>query len=290
MPARIDHVIAAAEELGELERAFRRLGFWVTGGGVHPRLGTRNRVIILGQGYIELLAVLDPEKVSPVVRQRVESSPGWIGYALQSAEIHQEAEALRARGVDIRGPHAGRLVRPDGMERGWQTATIGGGDLFASAEPLPFLIQHNTVGPEHQVELAGERGVGPHANGAQRIVAVAIAVRDLDAAVLRFGKALGLTALATRMRDDTLGADVVPLGLNEGNEAVALAQPAGEGVARDRLDAAGEGICRVDVGVPDLAATQKYLSGQAVATDMVGDRLVVSRADTHGATLVFVPA
>ncbi len=65
MPERIDHVIVAGRDLTQLEAAFTRLGFNVVGGGQHPHLGTRNRIILLDQGYIELLASADEQVVSP---------------------------------------------------------------------------------------------------------------------------------------------------------------------------------------------------------------------------------
>ena len=152
MPTRIDHVIVAGRDLAQLEAAFTRLGFNVVGGGQHPHLGTRNRIILLDQGYIELLAIADEQVVSPAVRERIETAPGWIGFALQSANIVAEADGMRARGADIRGPKPGRLVAPNGNVRSWQTVTVGGDDLFSSAEPIPFLIQHHSSGAQHQQE------------------------------------------------------------------------------------------------------------------------------------------
>jgi hypothetical protein len=141
MPQRIDHVIIAGPRLEALEDIFARLGFAIVGGGTHPHLGTRNRIIILGKGYIELLTIAGAAYVSPVLRQRIASGVAWVGYALQSGEIEAEARAMRARGVDARGPTAGRLVAPDGSARSWRVVTIGTDDLWAAALPLPFLIQ-----------------------------------------------------------------------------------------------------------------------------------------------------
>src|SRR5690349_23244415 len=117
MPERIDHVIVAAADLDHLEAAFTRLGFRVVGGGQHPHLGTRNRIILLGEGYIELLAIADQQVVSPAVRERIMTAPGWIGVALQSSDIGAEADEMRMRGADARGPNPGRLVAPTGNVR-----------------------------------------------------------------------------------------------------------------------------------------------------------------------------
>ncbi len=172
MPTGIDHVILAGPDLDALEESFTRMGFHVTGGGEHPHLGTRNRIIILDESYIELLAVADPDRASPALQRFIASGGGWIGYALQSSNIAAETASMRAHGVDARGPTAGRLVAPDGATRGWGVTTIGADDLWEAAFPIPFLIQHDTTGEAHRRELAGLGGLAPHANGASHLMSV----------------------------------------------------------------------------------------------------------------------
>ncbi len=174
MPIGIDHVILAGPDLDALEESFTRMGFHVTGGGEHPHLGTRNRIIILDESYIELLAVADPDRASPALQRFIASGGGWIGFALQSKDIAFETAAMRARGVDARGPTAGRLVAPGGFERGWGVTTIAADDLWESAFPIPFLIQHDTTGEAHRRELATPGGLAPHANGASHLMSVRI--------------------------------------------------------------------------------------------------------------------
>lgn len=174
MPTRIDHVIIAAPDLEELEQAFVALGFTVTGGGEHPHLGTRNRIIILGESYIELLAVADPAIASAALQRRIMSGAHWVGYALQSDDIEREVAEARARGADVRGPTPGGLVAPDGTARSWRVATFETDDLWAAALPLPFLIQHSSVGEQHQRELAGSGSREPHANSATRLMSVTL--------------------------------------------------------------------------------------------------------------------
>src|SRR5215467_7134485 len=96
MPTRIDHVIAAASDFRGLEAAFVLLGFHVTGGGLHPWGGTRNRIVVLGDGYLELLGIADVGKVSPTLAHRLEKTrAGWVGFALQSHDIEREAAGMR---------------------------------------------------------------------------------------------------------------------------------------------------------------------------------------------------
>jgi hypothetical protein len=79
MPSCIDHVIIAGLDPGALEERFTSLGFFVTGGGTHPHLGTRNRIIVLDESYIELLALADPSRASPALQRFIASGGGWVG-------------------------------------------------------------------------------------------------------------------------------------------------------------------------------------------------------------------
>jgi hypothetical protein len=288
MPVRIDHVIVAGPDLTQLETAFTRLGFNIVGGGEHPHLGTRNRIILLDQGYIELLAIADEHVVSLAVRERIETAPGWIGFALQSDDIVAEADAMRARGADIRGPKPGRLVAPNGDVRSWQTVAVGGDDLFNVAEPIPFLIQHDSSGAQHQQELAGADPILPHPNGAQRLQAVIVATTSLPAAEERFARDYGLLANKPAMAVPVLAAHARPLPLHAVGERVVLAEPLGTGIVNDRLVNAGEGICCVSVAVADLDVTHDYLQQHGVPLTQWENGLMIPATATGGAPLAFV--
>ena len=287
MPVRIDHVIVAAADLAQLEAAFTQLGFHVVGGGQHPHLGTRNRVILLDQGYIELLAIADERAVSPAVRDRIASAPGWIGFALQSGDITAEAAEMRARGADVHGPTPGKLVAPNGATRSWQTVTVSGEDLFSAAEPIPFLIQHDSSGAQRQRELAGADAIMPHPNGAQRLQAVCLAVANLVEAEQTFERDYGLSA--------TEPVEVVPfvhamltLKMPTGGECIRLAEPLGDGIVHDRLVNAGEGICYVAITVSDLDATRSFLQRSGVSYTQWEEGLMIPATVTGGAPLAFV--
>jgi hypothetical protein len=288
MPLRIDHVILAGRDLAQLEAAFTRLGFNVVGGGEHPHLGTRNRIILLDQGYIELLAIADEQVVSSAVRERIETAPGWIGFALQSADITAEADAMRARGADVRGPKPGKLVAPNGAVRSWQTATVGGDDLFSAAEPIPFLIQHDSSGAQHQQELAGADPILPHPNDAQRLQAVIVATASLPAAEEKFARDYGLLANQPAMAVPVLAAHARPLPLHAVGERIVLTEPLGAGIVNDRLVNAGDGVCCVSVAVADLAVTHDYLRQSGIRCSQWEDGLMISAAVTGGAPLAFV--
>lgn len=116
MTARLDHFAIAATDLASgtawLEA---RLGVPLAPGGAHPRMGTHNRVLRLGDGvYLELIAI-DPDAPQP-------GRPRWFGL---------DEPALAARLVE-----RPRLVA-------WVAATD---DLDAATATSPF-----PHGPVHEM-------------------------------------------------------------------------------------------------------------------------------------------
>ena len=62
---RIDHAIWATRDLDVAAARFEReYGLVAMGGGRHEGMGTHNRIVPFGRGYLELLAVADPEEAA----------------------------------------------------------------------------------------------------------------------------------------------------------------------------------------------------------------------------------
>ena len=129
---RIDHVIWVA---GDLHAAADRLaeehGLPSGGGGRHVGLGTHNRVLPLGGGYLEVIAVADPEEAAAsVIGRAVAAAPdGLFGWAVAVEDVPAEAQRL---GLDVTS-----------IERDGLTARLAG-VARAMAEPgLPFFIQRD---------------------------------------------------------------------------------------------------------------------------------------------------
>lgn len=273
MPARIDHVIIAALDLDQLEQTFTRLGFHVTGGGTHPHLGTRNRIIILGDGYIELLAIADAARVSAALLDRISLGGGWVGYPLQSDDIVAEAEAMRRRGVDVRGPTPGRLIAPDGHARSWQVVTVGADDLWAACLPIPFLIQHDSAGERHQRELAGAGGLAPHANGATSLLGVTLRVANVVDLAARYEQTYGLTPTLPHEPEAGRGAITYPLAHAEQRITLALPDiPAADEDSRTRAAI----VMSVEVRAPDLALAERAARQAGFAATRLPNALNVS--------------
>ena len=98
---RIDHVIYATDDLdAAAARLEAELGLRTTAGGRHEGLGTRNRIMPLGGGYLELLAVADPDEATrsalgTAVRTRVDQAgDGLAGWAVAIADVEPIAGRL----------------------------------------------------------------------------------------------------------------------------------------------------------------------------------------------------
>jgi hypothetical protein len=100
---RIDHVIYATRDLDRAAaRLADELGVAAVGGGRHEGLGTHNQILPLGGGYLELLAVRDPEEAAgsalgAALQARIEQQgDGLMGWAVALDEIEPVAARLRS--------------------------------------------------------------------------------------------------------------------------------------------------------------------------------------------------
>lgn len=290
----VDHAIIGVADLEASARDYGRLlGFSVSAGGVHPGAGTRNRLIVLDPEYIELIARVpgaDAGGFSPVWSM-LERGPGAIGLALASDDIDSDVEAMRARGLNVDGPHAGRLDRPDGSARGWRAARIAGECPGIEARCLPFIIQHDASGTERLRRIAAPDGPRVQPNGAQSLAYITVAVRDLAAGLRVFNLAFALEP-EQPTEDSRLNAVTARLPLTRG--AIVLAAPLpGDGQIAHALDAHGEGLFSVTICVTDLATCVRILRerGVEVSESERPGALTVVRPElsaTHGGLLDFV--
>jgi hypothetical protein len=154
---RIDHAIWATRDLDAAAAAFERdHGLAAEGGGRHDGLGTRNRIVPLGGGYLELLAVADEEEAagSPLGRTVAAASEGWIGWAVVVDDVAGVAARLGTEVTTL--SRAGFSAQLTGVTE-------------ALAEPaLPFFLQRSAESPDPGegaghggltwVEVAGDAG------------------------------------------------------------------------------------------------------------------------------------
>ena len=135
---RIDHVIYATQDL---DAAARRLetanGLVAVGGGRHAGIGTENRIVPLGGGYLELIAVADP----------AEAQRSALGAAL-AARIREQGEGLMGWVVAVEDvvAEAGRTgAELSTIERDGLRARLAGVSMAMAEPALPFFIQRDAA-------------------------------------------------------------------------------------------------------------------------------------------------
>ena len=134
---RVDHVIWAAADLDAAAlRVSDALGLDAVGGGVHEGLGTRNLIVPLGGGYLELLAVADFD----------DASRGMLGAGLIS-RLRDVGEGVWGWAVAVDDVAAlGLPVTP--IAREGMSARLAG-VMDAAADPsLPFFIARDPGVPD----------------------------------------------------------------------------------------------------------------------------------------------
>ncbi len=220
----IDHLVILVSDLAAAAADYERLGFTVVTGGEHADGASHNVLVSFADGsYLELIAF---KRAAPSHRwwRHTTAGAGLIDFALLPSSTPEVVAEARARGLELEGPHAGGRLRPDGVRLEWQTA-------MAAGEELPFLC--GDVTPR---DLRVPHGAAhTHANGAQGVAEVHIAVRDLALSAQRYAQLLGTEpALVDGRPTFALGAGAIVL-------RSPAADPEAEALAA-RIAARDEGI------------------------------------------------
>lgn len=105
----IDHVIYAAADLdAAAARLERELGLLARSGGRHEGLGTHNRIVPLGRGYLELLAVADPDEAAGwevgrgLMARLTHGGDGLLGWVVAVDDLDPVARRLGTTVTTIR--------------------------------------------------------------------------------------------------------------------------------------------------------------------------------------------
>ena len=254
----------------------QKLGLAVTGGGVHPFGGTANRVVVIGDTYLELITVRTPLEAQGSMVERLAKGDGYLNFVLSSDDIAADSKAMHSRSVAVVGPTSGRLKSPDGRTRGWSRLDVERADL---TQHYPFVIQHDSVGEERRFRLAGWNAPPAHALGVVKVLSATIAVADLGEATRRFQHIYGLQPSEPFTGEaDGWEAMLVSFPLRQSGQSFELAEPLplstdagvsssnlpGPGALTSYLQQFGESLCRVTLAVDDLAASRSFLDEHEV--------------------------
>jgi hypothetical protein len=141
----IDHVIYAVEDLDAAARALaEREGLGSVPGGRHEGWGTHNRIVPLGDSYLELIAVADSEEAEgsefgrAVLRGLTEDRP-LVGWVVATDDIDAVANRL---GLEVEKKSR---ETADGSTLSWRLAGL---EQATDTGALPFFIQWDV--PEEQ--------------------------------------------------------------------------------------------------------------------------------------------
>jgi len=287
----IDHLMICVPSLDQGIAQYRKMGFDIRPGGVHPGKGTHNAIAFVGEDYLELLAIRD------VAEHRAAAKPGaahagmepfvaaggGIRYViLQSDDLAADVAAMRARGVDVGDAvEAGRRT-PDGHELKWRTATLG------PKNPLPvFFIQQMTPMAERR-KLAG---AGAHPNGTRFLERTYIVVQDLAASVAAYSKVLGVSE--PRMYKGTVIMSHMAV-FQFGQAGLTIAHPYAPGPAADHLERRGPGPFQALYRTTSMGAAMRWMKEQGLPPPAHGVRdtgehaILVPPGEACGAYIGFV--
>ena len=276
----LDHIIIGVNNLEQATEVFaENLGLLASGGGIHPTGGTANRIIVIGDTYLELISVREPAEAQQSMLDRLTKGDGYLNFVLTSNDIEADSAAMRRRGVAIIGPNPGQLNAAAGRFRAWSRTDVQQPDL---AQHYPFLIQHDSTGAERRFRLAGWTEPPAHPLGASKVLSVTIAVDNLAEATPRFQGIYGLQPSEAFTGDvDDWEAMLTAFLIPESQQSVELAEPlplatSSEATRMDTellpevgalpryLQTFGESLCRITLGVEDMAQSRRYLDEHGV--------------------------
>jgi hypothetical protein len=195
----IDHVLIAVRDLGEAGRVMKeRYGLASIDGGRHPGWGTANRIVPLGDAYLELVAVVDRDEARHsvfgqwVAAAEPEQPMGW---AIRTGDIETVARRL---GLDV---SAGSRTTPSGAVLRWRSAGV---EQAIAKAMVPFFI-------EWSVDTAHPGSIGVrHPAGAVHLSRLELRGDSMELA-------------------DWLGAERLPVAVTPGNAGVSRIGLSAEG-------------------------------------------------------------
>jgi hypothetical protein len=198
----IDHVTVAGSDIRKMQAGLAAVGIASVYGGAHINNTTEMALASLPDGaYLELMALrqnADPRLAGQHEWARfLKGDAGPCAWALREKDLPAEIRRLRATDIEVSEPVKSGRQRPDGVRLSWETSDVGDGVRGAF---FPFLI-HDFTARDLRAFPQGKPADGDF----RGVSLVVIAVRDLDAAIMRYRRAYALPE-PVRETDRSFGA------------------------------------------------------------------------------------
>ena len=161
---RLDHVVYAVTDLDQAAVRFREeFGLDSTEGGRHERWGTANRIVPLGDQYLELVAAVDEPVAAETafgggVLECAAVGGGWFTMAAVADDLDAVATRLR---LEV---GSGSRTRPDGQTVRWRMAGL---DDPRREAWMPFFLIWDV--PDELHPGRARAGHGVRATGLSRV-------------------------------------------------------------------------------------------------------------------------
>lgn len=298
MLTRIDHLMICVPDLARGTEQYKKMGFNVQPGGVHPGKGTHNAIAFNDEDYLELLAIRDPAEERAADAKAGSWGRNLSGFIaagggirfviLQSDDLAADVAAMRGRGVDVSDAIDGSRRTPDGKELKWKSAVLGP----KNALPI-FFIQHLTPLAErrritHNPSPMTEVG---HPNGARFLERTYIVVENLEASVAMYSKVLGVAE--PRMYKGTVIMSHMAV-FQFGQAGLTIAHPYAPGPASLSLETRGPGPFQALYRTTSMGAAARWMEKNGMPPPAIGTRdtgekaMLVAPEHACGAYIGFV--
>jgi hypothetical protein len=200
----IDHVLVVVRDLDDAaDRLYEQTGLASAAGGRHGGHGTGNRIVPLGDSYLELMAVVDRGEAaaSPAgswLERRLDEGPA--GLCLRTDDLEAVARRTGYQPLPM------SRTRPDGVTLDWHLVGLEA----ALSEGLPFFIEWHLDEEDHPGRTVVEHRCAP----------LGIDWVELGGDEERLGSWLGCHDLPLRHVDGRPGPHRVSIALANGESVV----------------------------------------------------------------------
>ena len=273
----IDHTLIKVDDLEAARTVYQRLGFAPTPRGRHPQWGTGNYCLMLAEGYLELIGVVDQAEYDANAANRSprRSEQGLSAIALATDDADIAKASLADAGIEADGPKdLSRLLEAVDGDREPRFHILR---LPPDATPgMPmFLCRHLTP------DLVRRPVWTTHRNGARRIKSIAVPVDDAPGLVAAYQRLFGHGAVTPTNNIVAVHAGGATI-MFAGDEDLEALYP-------DLLPDPGEAPypAVITLEVDDVALTGRVLADAGFPLVRDARAVMVGAEDACGVALVF---